>query len=59
MTRTKNELQRGYLTLEKETNQLGLFTNITKTKYMHLNTTKHANIREGKLHIGDRKFETV
>jgi hypothetical protein len=42
MTRTKNELQRVYLTLEKEANQLGLFTNVT-TKYMHLNITKHAN----------------
>jgi sorting nexin-29 len=49
MTTTKNELQRIYLTLEKETNQLDLFTNTTKTKYMHLNTTKHANIRERKL----------
>jgi hypothetical protein len=32
VTRTKNELQRVYLTLEKEANQLGLFTNISKNK---------------------------
>jgi hypothetical protein len=59
MTRTKIELQRGYLTLEKEANQLGLFTNITKTKYMHLNETKHANIRERNLCIGDKEFEMI
>jgi hypothetical protein len=53
MTRTKNELRRVYLTLEKEAHWLGLFTNITKTKYMHLNTIKYANIRERKLCIGD------
>jgi hypothetical protein len=59
ITRTKNELQRVYLTLEKEADPLGLFTNITKTKYMHLNVTKHANKREGKLCIGDKEFKTV
>jgi hypothetical protein len=55
MTRTKNELKRVYLTLEKEANQFGLYTNLTKTKYMHLNT----NISERMLCIGDKTFEIV
>jgi hypothetical protein len=59
MTRTKNKFQRVYSTLEKEANQLGLLTNITKTKYLHLNTIKYAHISEGKLCIGDKTFEMV
>jgi hypothetical protein len=58
MTGTKNELQKAS-DLEKEADQLGPFTNITKTKYRHLDTTKHANISERKLCIGDREFEMV
>jgi hypothetical protein len=34
------------MALEKEANQLGLLTNITKTKYRHPITAKHENIRE-------------
>jgi hypothetical protein len=52
-------LRRVYQTLENEANQLGLFTNVTKTKYVHLNTTKHANIRERKLCTGDKEFKMV
>jgi hypothetical protein len=59
MTRTKNGLQRVCLTLEKEANQLGLFSNITKTKYVLLNRIKYANIRQRKLCIGDKTFEMV
>jgi hypothetical protein len=42
-----------------ETNQLGLFANVTRTKYMHLNIIKRANVRERKLCIGHKEFEMV
>jgi sorting nexin-29 len=58
LAKTENELKRVYQTLEEATNELGLYTNETKTKYMSI-TNKQGRLHSSSVEIRSKRFEKV
>jgi hypothetical protein len=51
-------LKRIYQKLEEAVNELGLYTNETKTKYMSI-TYKQGRVHNNSIEIGSERFEKV
>jgi sorting nexin-29 len=58
LAKTENELKRVYQKLEAAANELGLYTNEVKTKYMSI-TNKQGRLHSNSIEIGSKRFEKV
>jgi hypothetical protein len=56
LAKTEKELKRIYLKLEEAVNELGLYTNETRTKYMSI-TNKQGRSHNSIIEIGSKGFE--
>jgi hypothetical protein len=58
LAKTEKEVKRIYQKLEEAVNELGLYTNETKTKYMSI-TNKQGRSHNNSIEIGSNRFEKV
>jgi hypothetical protein len=58
LAKTEKELKRIYQKLEEAVNELGLYTNETKTKYISI-TNKQGRLHNNSIEIGSKRFEKV
>jgi hypothetical protein len=58
LAKTDKELKRIYQKLEEAVNELGSYTNETKTKYMSI-TNEQGTVHNNSIEIGSKRFEKV
>jgi sorting nexin-29 len=58
LVKTEKKLKRIYQKLGEAVNELGLYTNETKTKYMSI-TNKQGRLYNNSIEIGSKRFEKV